>query len=73
MVRACIEGPYDCILGDREKARGTFREFVFYDSENVLGVIDTIEHNNPPPLWMKPPPLKKLCFQLGSWEALDEI
>jgi len=35
LVRLCIEGPYDCILGDREKIRNTFREFVFYDSENL--------------------------------------
>eukprot|EP00929_Paragymnodinium_shiwhaense_P051825 TRINITY_DN26018_c0_g1_i1.p1 TRINITY_DN26018_c0_g1~~TRINITY_DN26018_c0_g1_i1.p1 ORF type:complete len:534 (-),score=113.57 TRINITY_DN26018_c0_g1_i1:98-1699(-) len=35
LVRSCIEGPYDCIMGDREKCRGTYREFVFYDSENV--------------------------------------
>jgi len=35
LVRSCIEGPYDCILGDREKLKGTFREVVIYDSENV--------------------------------------
>lgn len=35
LVRACIEGPYDCIIGDRRKTRGTYREFVLYDSENV--------------------------------------
>mmetsp|Transcript_30771 Transcript_30771/g.56845 ORF Transcript_30771/g.56845 Transcript_30771/m.56845 type:complete len:553 (+) Transcript_30771:158-1816(+) len=35
LVRCCIEGPYDCILGDREKCRGTYREFVFYDTENL--------------------------------------
>merc|ERR1712151_1378995 len=34
LVRACTEGPYDCILGDRKK-RGTYREFVFYDTENL--------------------------------------
>lgn len=32
---SCIQGPYNCILGDREKCRNTFREFVFYDSENL--------------------------------------
>jgi len=35
LTRSCIEGPYDCIIGDRRKTRGTYREFVFYDSENV--------------------------------------
>lgn len=35
LLQSCIEGPYDCILGDREKCRNTFREFVFYDSENL--------------------------------------
>jgi hypothetical protein len=31
----CVEGPYDTILGDRVKARNTYREFVAYDSEDV--------------------------------------
>jgi len=31
----CVEGPYDCILGDRQKASGTYREFVFFDTENL--------------------------------------
>lgn len=35
LVKSCIEGPYDCIIGDRRKTRGTYREFVIYDSENV--------------------------------------
>jgi len=35
LVKDCIEGPYECILGDREKCRNTFREFVFYDTENL--------------------------------------
>jgi len=34
LVHSCIEGPYDGILGDRRKCRGTYREFVFYDTEN---------------------------------------
>lgn len=34
LVRSCIEGPYDSIIGDRRRTRGTYREFVFYDSEN---------------------------------------
>eukprot|EP00747_Dinoflagellata_sp_TGD_P144537 gnl/TRDRNA2_/TRDRNA2_176505_c3_seq3.p1 gnl/TRDRNA2_/TRDRNA2_176505_c3~~gnl/TRDRNA2_/TRDRNA2_176505_c3_seq3.p1 ORF type:complete len:326 (+),score=27.19 gnl/TRDRNA2_/TRDRNA2_176505_c3_seq3:1788-2765(+) len=35
LTNCCIQGPYDCILGDREKCRNTYREFVVYDSENV--------------------------------------
>lgn len=35
-LQSCIQGPYDCIIGDREKARGTYREFVFYDTENFF-------------------------------------
>jgi len=34
LLESCIEGPYDCIIGDRTRTRGTFREFVFYDTEN---------------------------------------
>jgi len=35
LVQDCISGPYDSILGDREKCRKTYREFVFYDTEDV--------------------------------------
>lgn len=35
LVSACIEGPFDCVLGDREKCAGTYREFVVFDSEGV--------------------------------------
>jgi len=35
LVYSCIEGPYDSVLGDREKTRGTYREFVLFDSEDV--------------------------------------
>mmetsp|Transcript_27342 Transcript_27342/g.63756 ORF Transcript_27342/g.63756 Transcript_27342/m.63756 type:complete len:853 (-) Transcript_27342:50-2608(-) len=35
LVTACISGEHDCVLGDREKCRGTFREFVFFDTENL--------------------------------------
>eukprot|EP00401_Gymnodinium_catenatum_P075126 CAMPEP_0117514204 /NCGR_PEP_ID=MMETSP0784-20121206/29949_1 /TAXON_ID=39447 /ORGANISM="" /LENGTH=580 /DNA_ID=CAMNT_0005309993 /DNA_START=105 /DNA_END=1847 /DNA_ORIENTATION=- len=31
----CVEGPYDCILGDREKLSGTYREFITFDTENL--------------------------------------
>jgi len=33
---ACTEGDYDCIIGDREKVSGTYREFVVFDTENVF-------------------------------------
>mmetsp|Transcript_52169 Transcript_52169/g.124319 ORF Transcript_52169/g.124319 Transcript_52169/m.124319 type:complete len:551 (+) Transcript_52169:65-1717(+) len=35
LVNSCIEGPYDCVCGDREVCRGTYREFVLFDSEDV--------------------------------------
>lgn len=35
LTKKCIQGPYDCVLGDREKCRGTYREFVFYDSDDM--------------------------------------
>eukprot|EP00927_Polykrikos_kofoidii_P051670 TRINITY_DN4545_c0_g1_i2.p1 TRINITY_DN4545_c0_g1~~TRINITY_DN4545_c0_g1_i2.p1 ORF type:complete len:532 (+),score=82.32 TRINITY_DN4545_c0_g1_i2:97-1596(+) len=35
LTRDCMEGPYDCIVGDRKKISGTYREFVVFDTENV--------------------------------------
>lgn len=35
LVSSCISGPYDSVLGDREACRGTYREFVLFDSEDV--------------------------------------
>merc|ERR1712190_66224 len=35
LVADCANGPYNCILGDRRKASGTYREFVFFDAENI--------------------------------------
>lgn len=35
LVYSCLDGPYDSVLGDREKCRGTYREFVLFDSEDV--------------------------------------
>lgn len=35
LVHSCIEGEYDSVCGDREKTRGTYREFVLFDSEDV--------------------------------------
>ena len=29
------EGPYDSVMGDRERAVGTYREFIFYDEASV--------------------------------------
>merc|ERR1712107_600396 len=31
----CIRGVYHSVLGDRKKARGTFREFVVFDTEQA--------------------------------------
>merc|ERR1712100_423370 len=30
-----ISGDYDCVLGDREKAVGTYREFVFFHEASI--------------------------------------
>merc|ERR1712217_119002 len=35
LLRDCTEGNYNCVLGDRAKCRGTFREFVFFDTEHI--------------------------------------
>jgi len=35
LVRSCLEGTYDSVLGDREACRNTYREFVFFDTEDV--------------------------------------
>eukprot|EP00811_Abedinium_folium_P021926 NODE_3115_length_2090_cov_8.617422.p1 GENE.NODE_3115_length_2090_cov_8.617422~~NODE_3115_length_2090_cov_8.617422.p1 ORF type:complete len:544 (+),score=133.44 NODE_3115_length_2090_cov_8.617422:84-1715(+) len=35
LVHNCVNGDYDIVLGDREKCRNTFREFVLFDSEDV--------------------------------------
>lgn len=32
---ACIKGSFHSILGDRKKARGTFREFIVFDEDQV--------------------------------------
>ncbi|CAJ1442118.1 unnamed protein product [Effrenium voratum] len=32
---SCTSGPYHCVLGDRLKARGTYREYVVYDHFQV--------------------------------------
>lgn len=31
----CVQGPCDCIMGDRKKVSGTYREIVVFDTENV--------------------------------------
>lgn len=35
LVQSCLNGPYHSVLGDRAKARGTYREFIVYDNEAV--------------------------------------
>eukprot|EP00931_Biecheleriopsis_adriatica_P056344 TRINITY_DN33389_c0_g1_i1.p1 TRINITY_DN33389_c0_g1~~TRINITY_DN33389_c0_g1_i1.p1 ORF type:complete len:478 (-),score=57.01 TRINITY_DN33389_c0_g1_i1:40-1473(-) len=35
LTRDCVEGEFDCILGDRKKISGTYREFIVFDTENV--------------------------------------
>eukprot|EP00933_Yihiella_yeosuensis_P024312 TRINITY_DN18853_c0_g1_i1.p1 TRINITY_DN18853_c0_g1~~TRINITY_DN18853_c0_g1_i1.p1 ORF type:complete len:347 (+),score=48.53 TRINITY_DN18853_c0_g1_i1:117-1043(+) len=35
LVQSCIKGPYDSVLGDRKKCRGTYREFVVFDTEDM--------------------------------------
>eukprot|EP00929_Paragymnodinium_shiwhaense_P053495 TRINITY_DN26776_c0_g1_i1.p1 TRINITY_DN26776_c0_g1~~TRINITY_DN26776_c0_g1_i1.p1 ORF type:complete len:503 (+),score=107.62 TRINITY_DN26776_c0_g1_i1:133-1641(+) len=35
LTKDCVEGPYDCIVGDRKKVSGTYREFIVFDTENV--------------------------------------
>ncbi|CAE7482474.1 Tiparp [Symbiodinium pilosum] len=35
LVRQCRNGNYHSLLGDREKCRGTFREFIVYDDDQV--------------------------------------
>ncbi|CAD7969823.1 unnamed protein product [Amoebophrya sp. A25] len=32
LVKQCTRGEYNCVLGDREKCRNTFREFIVYDN-----------------------------------------
>jgi len=35
LVSSCTKGSYHCVLGDREKLRGTFREIIVYDDDQV--------------------------------------
>lgn len=35
LTKECVEGIYDCILGDRIKTSNTYREFILFDTENV--------------------------------------
>lgn len=35
LVKQCVRGSFHSVLGDREKARGTFREFIVYDDDQV--------------------------------------
>merc|ERR1711971_612970 len=35
LTRDCLEGDYDCIIGDRKAASNTYREFIVFDTEDV--------------------------------------
>ena len=35
LMNEVLYGPYDSVLGDREKCRGTYKEFVIYDADQV--------------------------------------
>mmetsp|Transcript_37185 Transcript_37185/g.115735 ORF Transcript_37185/g.115735 Transcript_37185/m.115735 type:complete len:1295 (+) Transcript_37185:117-4001(+) len=35
LTRQVVSGHYDSVLGDREKVRGTFREFVIFDDDQI--------------------------------------
>lgn len=35
LVNSCLHGAYDSVLGDREKCRNTFKEFVIYGSDQA--------------------------------------
>lgn len=35
LTNDCLIRSYDCVLGDRRKVSGTYREFVIFDTENV--------------------------------------
>eukprot|EP00746_Dinoflagellata_sp_MGD_P146930 gnl/MRDRNA2_/MRDRNA2_79337_c0_seq2.p1 gnl/MRDRNA2_/MRDRNA2_79337_c0~~gnl/MRDRNA2_/MRDRNA2_79337_c0_seq2.p1 ORF type:complete len:288 (-),score=36.93 gnl/MRDRNA2_/MRDRNA2_79337_c0_seq2:150-1013(-) len=35
LVDSCVTGPFHSVLGDREKIRGTYREFMVYDDDQV--------------------------------------
>jgi len=36
LVGSCIDGPYDCVLSDKEKSKGLFREFIVFDADRIL-------------------------------------
>eukprot|EP00928_Gymnodinium_smaydae_P071776 TRINITY_DN55264_c0_g1_i1.p1 TRINITY_DN55264_c0_g1~~TRINITY_DN55264_c0_g1_i1.p1 ORF type:complete len:535 (+),score=111.44 TRINITY_DN55264_c0_g1_i1:83-1606(+) len=35
LTKEVIEGPFDCVLGDRKKVSGTYREFIVFDTEHL--------------------------------------
>jgi hypothetical protein len=35
LTDSVTQGKYDCIIGDREKCRGTFKEYVLFDADQV--------------------------------------
>lgn len=36
LTNSVLQGPYDCVFGDREKCRGTFKEVVIYESSQAF-------------------------------------
>jgi len=36
LEQSCLAGEYDSIIGDREKCRGTYKEYVVFDSDQVF-------------------------------------
>lgn len=36
LEQSCLAGEYDSIIGDREKCRGTYKEYVIFDSDQVF-------------------------------------
>ena len=45
LVRGIQQGLHDSILGDREKARGTYREFIVFDNNQVALVVKTVQRD----------------------------
>jgi len=35
LVDSCVNGNFHCVVGDREKCRGTFREIIVYANSQV--------------------------------------
>lgn len=44
-----VSGEYDCVLGDREKAVGTFREFIFFSEDSIYPELAVFYRRELPP------------------------